>query len=335
MSRQNAGPELNNPSPGLSEAAVLEMLPAYVLGSLELDEMLAVDDFIAAQPSLLARVAELEAAADQLALAAPQADPPATAKAGLMARVQADAGVRAMLAAMGTPPAAASAPPAPSRPSPLATPRPAPSRPSPLAAPLPPEGWLDRLRRFLGGNFFWPALAAGTLAALLVVAVYAAQSGIEATRSAAALAAAQAQIALLQNQSEELRQINQQLQEQLSNDRNQLAIFSNADRVVALAGTPDAPNASGAFYSGPENGLLVLRGLPPLPSDQTYELWLIPGAGNPIPAGLVQVAADGSNTFTIALADQPSDFAAVGLSIEPAAGSPAPTGPIVLLGKVG
>ena len=337
MSDKNRGQQLNNPSGGLNEGAVVEMLPAYVLGSLEMDEMLAVDDFIAAHPSLLVRVAELEAAADQLALAAPEATPPATAKTGLMARVQADAGVRSVLAAMGAPPARASSaqPPAAER---L---QPAPSRSSPLAVPLPPrreaaeEGWLDRLRRFLGGNFFWPALAAGTLAALLVVALYAAQTGMQATRSAEELAAAQAQIALLQGQTEELRQINQQLQEQLSNDRNQLAIFANADRVVALAGTPDAPNASGALYTGPESGLLVLRGLPALPAEQTYELWLIPSEGSPIPAGLVQVAEGGSNTFTIALAGQPTDFAAVGLSIEPAAGSPSPTGPIVLLGTVG
>ena len=340
MSDKNRGQQLNDPSGGLSEGAVVEMLPAYVLGSLEMEEMLAVDDFIAAHPSLLVRVAELEATAAQLALAAPEATPPIAAKAGLMARVQADAGVRSMLLAMDAQsvrtisPAPASArpvqlPPAQERP------LPAPPLPRPIRQAEESQSWVERLRAFLGGNFFWPSLATGALASLLVVAVYAGQIQFNGEGVAAELSEAQAEIALLESQTEDLRQINQQLQEQLSSDRNQLAIFANAERVVALAGTADAPNASGALYTGPENGLLVLRGLPALPAEQTYELWLIPSAGSPIPAGLVQVAEGDSHIFTIALTGEPSDFAAVGLSIEPAAGSPSPTGPIVLLGTVG
>lgn len=173
------------------------------------------------------------------------------------------------------------------------------------------------------------------MTALLLIAVYAAQSGSSIGTLSAQLTDAQQRIAQLENEMNSLVQVNRQLEQQLANDRNQLAIFANAERVVALAGTPDAPGASGAFYTGPESGLLVLRNLPPLPAQQTYELWLIPSEGSPIPAGLVQVAADGSNTFSIALAGQPTDYAAVGLSIEPAGGSPLPTGPIVLLGTVG
>ena len=170
---------------------------------------------------------------------------------------------------------------------------------------------------------------------MLVVAIYAAQTGSSVGTISAQLTDAQQRIAQLEGEVDSLVQVNQQLEQQLSTDRNQLAIFANAERVVTLAGTPDAPDASGALYTGPESGLLVLRNLPPLPAAQTYELWLIPGEGSPIPAGLVQVAADGSNTFAIALAGQPTDYAAVGLSIEPAYGSPSPTGPIVLLGTVG
>lgn len=335
MSDINRGQQLNNPSDGLSESAVVEMLPAYILGALEVDEMLAVDDYLAAHPALLVRVAELEAAADHLALAAPEVEPPVTAKAGLMARVQADAGVRSMLSAMDTQSVHTAAPsPVPARPL-QERPLPAPPLPRPIRREVEREGWVERLRDFLGGNFFWPVLATGSMAALLVVAVYAAGVGNSAGTISAQLNDAQQRIAQLEGEMDSLVQVNQQLEQQLSTDRNQLAIFANADRVVALAGTPDAPDASGALYAGPESGLLVLRNLPPLPDDQTYELWLIPGEGAPIPAGLVQVAAEGGNTFAIALAGQPTDYAAVGLSIEPAGGSLAPTGPIVLLGTVG
>jgi anti-sigma-K factor RskA len=79
---------------------------------------------------------------------------------------------------------------------------------------------------------------------------------------------------------------------------------------------------------------LILNGLASLPADQTYELWLIPSDGDPVSAGLVQVTADGTTVSQIPMPSQPQEFAAVGLSIEPAGGSPQPTGPIVLLGTV-
>ena len=175
MSNENRGSQRKNPSPRLTEAAVLEMLPAYVLGALEADEMLAVDDYLAAHPALLVRLAELEATADQLALAAPEVEPPARAKAGLMARVQADAEVRSMLSTMEAQPARTVSPPlAPTQPA-REQPRPAPPRPIQRAEEA--QSWIDRLRGFLGGNFYWPTLAAGSMAAPLIVAVYAAQAG--------------------------------------------------------------------------------------------------------------------------------------------------------------
>jgi anti-sigma factor RsiW len=147
MSDKNRGQQLNNPSAGLSEGAVAEMLPAYVLGALEMDEMLAVDDFLAAHPALLVRVAELEATADQLALAAPEVEAPAAAKAGLMGRVQADASVRSMLSAMET----AAMETAAARPI-LAQPRqaeaalPAPALQPSLVVPRPPQREAPRRR---------------------------------------------------------------------------------------------------------------------------------------------------------------------------------------------
>ncbi len=101
------------------------------------------------------------------------------------------------------------------------------------------------------------------MTALLLIAVYAAQSGSSIGTLSAQLTDAQQRIAQLENEMNSLVQVNRQLEQQLANDRNQLAIFANAERVVALAGTPDAPGASGAFYTGPESGLLVLRNLPP------------------------------------------------------------------------
>ena len=81
--------------------------------------------------------------------------------------------------------------------------------------------------------------------------------------------------------------------------------------------------------------MILFEGLEALPEDQTYQLWLIPAEGNPIPAGLLEAEAGVPSFHTLSIPEGVQEFAAVGVSVEPAGGSPAPTGPIVLLGKSG
>jgi anti-sigma-K factor RskA len=71
--------------------------------------------------------------------------------------------------------------------------------------------------------------------------------------------------------------------------------------------------------------VLVGSALPSIADDKTYELWAIPAKGNPIPAGLFRTNATGN---FVHIAPQPVDvsrLAAVAVSVEPRAGSPAPT----------
>ncbi|MGH2541487.1 MAG: anti-sigma factor domain-containing protein, partial [Ardenticatenaceae bacterium] len=76
-------------------------------------------------------------------------------------------------------------------------------------------------------------------------------------------------------------------------------------------------------------------GLAPLSEAQSYQLWLIPADGAPVPAGLLVVEGAQPSSQDIAVPPGAQDYAAVGVSVEPSGGSPAPTGPIVLLGEVG
>jgi hypothetical protein len=148
---------------------------------------------------------------------------------------------------------------------------------------------------------------------------------------------ASADLDALKSQAAELQTANTHLQEQTQTDRELLALIATADpeHTVQLPGTEEAPAASGAFYLGDDNrGLLVLKGLKPLPTEQTYQLWLIPAEGQPQPAGLLAVKTDALTWLNVSVPPGATDFAAVGVSVEPAGGSPAPTGPIVLLGKV-
>ena len=349
----------------LTHNQVLELLPAYALGALEPEEMLAVDGYLNKNRTLLDRLHQAELVAAQMAHAVPDVPLPATAKNRLMARVRADLAtqnVAEMEASM--------------------TPQPAePTWSGPQKRVTPPArsaGWLADLRRVFSPINGWAVATGCALVALVVVSLYMSQvqaqlrqvnaqldtvqgeidqlqvtnTQLQETneslqrqlqtnqnqlqQAGAELDALQAQTAELQAVNTQLQQTNETIQQQAQADQELLALIAKADpeRVVQLPGTEEAPDASGTFYVSDNNqGLLVLRGLEPLPTDQTYQLWLIPADGPPESAGLLAVQANAPTWLTLPLPANAPDFAAVGVSVEPAGGSPAPT-TVVLLGTV-
>jgi anti-sigma-K factor RskA len=102
-------------------------------------------------------------------------------------------------------------------------------------------------------------------------------------------------------------------------------------RMLALSGRGAADGAQARAYLAPDSGRVVLLGhaLPPAPAGSSYQLWLIHD-GQPISAGVFDVDASGrARLETAAAAPGPGDVA-VAVTIEPAGGVPAPSGPIVL-----
>jgi anti-sigma-K factor RskA len=93
-----------------------------------------------------------------------------------------------------------------------------------------------------------------------------------------------------------------------------------AGRVLVDANTGDAA--------------IVLSGLPPAAAGKTYELWALRGTQAPEPAGLVTVAAARGGAIRVPKVARPSEVTAFAVSVEPAGGSPAPTGPVILVGPV-
>lgn len=338
---------------------VLELLPAYVLGALDPEEMLAVDTYLNHNRALFERLRQAELAATQMAHTAPDAPLPATAKNKLMTRVQAD-----LSAQDKTDPEVKPVP------SPVAS-APLTQRKSVISTER-PEGWWAGFRRVVGSTNLWAVTAVCTLVALVGIGLYLSQvrsqlgalqtkvNQLQTTntelqetneslqqqlitnqhqldQASVTLEALQSQTAELQAANTQLQQTNKTLQQQMQSNQELLAFIgsSKLKRTVPLPGTEEAPEASGIFYLSEDNqGLLVLRGLDPLPGDQTYQLWLIPTDGPPAPAGLLAVQADTPIWLKLQVTPDLSDFAAVGVSVEPAGGSTAPTGPIVLLGKV-
>lgn len=73
---------------------VLELLPAYILNSLDEDERLLITQHLSVCPVCAAELADYQALADQLALAAPDAAPSPDLKRRLLARLSPSPAVR-------------------------------------------------------------------------------------------------------------------------------------------------------------------------------------------------------------------------------------------------
>lgn len=108
-----------------------------------------------------------------------------------------------------------------------------------------------------------------------------------------------------------------------------------AMRAVALAGTDITPQASGrvVISRDGEYGVLVVDGLPRLDEARQYQLWLIQD-GQRTSGGVFSVNRAGYGWLYIKSPDPLASYQAVGITIEPAGGSPGPTGDKVLGGDL-
>ncbi|HET8607412.1 MAG TPA: anti-sigma factor [Gaiellaceae bacterium] len=103
-------------------------------------------------------------------------------------------------------------------------------------------------------------------------------------------------------------------------------------RALAIAAAPGARRLAlsgghGALVVAPSGrAALLLVGVQPPPAGTTYEAWVV-AAGAPRPAGLF---AAGAGRNAIALDRPVPAGASVAVTIEPAGGSPRPTGSVVL-----
>lgn len=168
-------------------------------------------------------------------------------------------------------------------------------------------------------GFSWTWLAAAAAAAMLVLALW---------MSLAARSAGQ-----------ELLEARRQLEQtQAERERlNQALVFLRdpATRQVNFGAGEPAPPRGNVYLHDQLGVLLIASNLRPLERGRTYEMWTIPRGGAPRPAGLFQASEDGTAVHVFAGPIDPSQIAAVAVSIEPAAGSDQPTGAIVIQAATG
>jgi anti-sigma-K factor RskA len=106
-------------------------------------------------------------------------------------------------------------------------------------------------------------------------------------------------------------------------------------QVVAMVGTDSAPDAVGTLVVSQdgEYGTLVVDGLPSLDQSHQYQLWLIRD-GQRTSGGVFSVNPEGYGALWLSSSEPLSSYSAFGVTIEPAGGSPGPTGDKVLGGSV-
>ena len=105
-------------------------------------------------------------------------------------------------------------------------------------------------------------------------------------------------------------------------------------QMVAMAGTAKQPGASGLMVISPDgaDGTLTVDGLTVLPVEKQYQLWLVKD-GKRTNGGVFSVDEKGYAAVVIHAPLPLSSYTTFGITIEPAGGSPGPTGDKVLGSK--
>jgi anti-sigma-K factor RskA len=150
---------------------------------------------------------------------------------------------------------------------------------------------------------------------------------------------------LLRQQNSDLRGRVAELETSSSKQNQQLL---EAKQLLATLASPDAahftlvagktpPQPQGKAIYVRSSGMLVFlaSNLPAIPPQKTYELWLIPTSGAPIPAGLFKPDARGAAAVIHPPLPTGVEAKAFAITVEPEAGSSAPTSQPVMVGTGG
>lgn len=177
----------------------------------------------------------------------------------------------------------------------------------------------------------WVPWAVGTAAAVVVVATAFVTGMLVAGRYQAEVGRLSAETAALR---ERVQRDEAALREQLVASARVLDLLADpATRVVTLRGGDPAARATGrVVWNDAGGGHLFVADLPPAPPGKTYELWTITGRA-PRPAGLFDVDASGRAGRRLEPVGEGGPVDVFAITLEPAGGVPAPTGPIVLASR--
>jgi anti-sigma factor RsiW len=271
-----------------------DLLPYYALGTLTDAERADVDAYVARDPQAASRLREMMAAAAVLPAAVTPVQPRASLKRNLMNRVRAEAESRA---------------------------------PQPERAGFDLGQWLVSIQRR-----FAPALALGALALAIVAGGW----GFSLNAEVARLQMQVATQAALAAQVEALKQEAAVLRGELQAQNDVIAhLVSPGALAKSIASTAAQSVAYGQLINDPNDNttILVLSGLPQLEPGKVYQFWWIQGE-TPIGAETFTVDARGRAVVRVTSSGPPTDYNAMGITVEPEGGSLTPTTTPVMLGQI-
>ena len=127
------------------------------------------------------------------------------------------------------------------------------------------------------------------------------------------------------------------LREALDTQAQILRVLGGPRTLSASLAPSEGYGGSGRVLVDAESGeaAVILAGVEKPEPGRTYELWAIRAGLPPEPAGLLRVGEGPSTALPVGRIPTPGGVVAFAVSIEPTGGSKSPTGPIVLVGKVG
>jgi anti-sigma-K factor RskA len=125
------------------------------------------------------------------------------------------------------------------------------------------------------------------------------------------------------------------LRAEIARERELIALLRDpGTEIVPLAGLEPARAARARMiWNAQAGGLLVAAGLPEAPADRTYQLWVIAGENPPVSAGVFGVDARGTGSLRVPPPSGVGKVDAFAVTLEPAGGRPAPSGPMYLAGR--
>jgi anti-sigma-K factor RskA len=127
--------------------------------------------------------------------------------------------------------------------------------------------------------------------------------------------------------------VEQQAELQKALDVKETLTATDAMHVTLVAAkTPPQPQGRVIYARNRSSLIFVANNMPVLPPQKSYELWLIPKQGAPIPAGVFKPDARGSASVVNPPLPAGAEAKAFAITVEPEAGSATPTMPIAMIG---
>jgi anti-sigma-K factor RskA len=182
---------------------------------------------------------------------------------------------------------------------------------------------------------WWPALAAAAAVVLALAGGYLAGSRgrAEAVREVARLQAEREDL-MMQFRAAQAEALDLKIEMTRAAAFQDLLMHgeTRTTRLAALAPAPGA-QARVVWNASARQTVILATGLQQPPAGKAYELWVIAGQ-KPVPAGVFKLDPRGRAVVTLPWADDTSRAQTFAVTLEPEAGTPAPTGPMVLAGAV-